>query len=117
MARFIITIVAIMALGSSVLSASAPQVQTSAGTLQGGVCESDLTVTYYKSVPYAKPPIGDLRYAPPQAYSQKYPNGILEATSPAPACIQFGNEFVENSTTSEDWLISPCLVFCLSNAD
>jgi hypothetical protein len=74
---YLATIAAILALGSPVLSASSPQVQISAGTLQGGLCESNSTVAYYKSVPYANPPTGGLRYAPPQAYSQKYSNGAL----------------------------------------
>jgi carboxylesterase type B len=102
MSSLMATIATVLALGGSVLSASTPQVSISAGTLQGGLCENNSTVAYYKSISYAKPPTGDLRYASPEAYNQTW-NGVRKATTSAPSCIQFGTQFLETGQTSEDW--------------
>ena len=86
-----------------VVAATSPSITISAGTLKGGHCSNLSSAVYYKSVPYARPPIGDLRFKAPQPYTDKYPNGCLDATEPAPACIQFGTEFAESGPASEDW--------------
>ena len=41
-----------------------PEVQTEAGRLQG-ITERNMQV--FKGIPYAAPPVGDLRWRPPQA--------------------------------------------------
>ena len=76
-------------------------VTTTNGTVVGGKCES-YDVDYFLAVPYAKPPVGDLRFAAPKSYG-KYAGGRLDATTPAPRCVQFGNIFIESGTASEDW--------------
>ena len=57
----------------------------------------------FLGVPYAAPPVKDLRFAPPAA-----PNswrGVRDATSQAPACLQFQPGGVrETQATSEDCL-------------
>jgi carboxylesterase type B len=93
-------------LGAASLSlavlAAAQTVKTLNGTIQGGRCNST-AVNYFLSIPYAKPPLGNLRFAPPQVYDQAY-NGTLQATNPAMTCVQFGNGFFESPLpTSEDW--------------
>ena len=71
-------------------SAAAQSVTLPGGTLQGGTCESS-GASYFYSVPFAQPPVGDLRFAPPQPY-----NGTLgDATAPSPRCPQFGLQFIE----------------------
>lgn len=86
----------------SPVTATSPSVTVNAGTLNGAQCNGSNAV-FYKSIPYAKPPTGNLRFAPPEAFDGQYPGGSLDASKPAPACIQFGTEFVEKGPTSEDW--------------
>jgi carboxylesterase type B len=52
-------------------------------------------------IPYGKALV---RFAASQIFDSKYgENGTLDATQPAPSCMQFGSVFVENGTQSEDW--------------
>lgn len=92
-----------------VRSVAPPTVSISAGSIEGTQCSTS-NATSYLSIPYAKPPIGDLRLAPPQAYNSRFPNGILQANASAPACLQFGDEFIEYTPQSEDWSVSPSFV-------
>ncbi|KAJ3497834.1 hypothetical protein NLG97_g1593 [Lecanicillium saksenae] len=80
--------------------ACAPVVTTTHGALQGGKCPGN-QVNYFASIPYAKPPIGDLRFADPQPYGHF---GKRNATVRAPACPQFGTLFVEDGLQVEDCL-------------
>ncbi|RYP93075.1 hypothetical protein DL770_000821 [Monosporascus sp. CRB-9-2] len=77
-------------------------VQTRNVPIQGGKCEST-EVNYFFSIPYAKPPVGELRYAPPQPPSVSF-RGVTNATKPTPSCIQFGTQFAETGSQSEDCL-------------
>ncbi|KAK8070404.1 hypothetical protein PG997_010607 [Apiospora hydei] len=79
---------------STAISASecAPKARLQNGTVVGGPCKG-VNVSSFLSIPYAKAPIGDLRFAPPQPYDK--PFGILNGTAPAPACIQFDETFGE----------------------
>ena len=95
--------VALISASYYVVAATSPSVGIGAGTLKGGHCSNSSSAVYYKSIPYARPPVGDLRFKAPQPYTDKYPSGCLDATQPAPACIQFGTEFAESGPTSEDW--------------
>jgi para-nitrobenzyl esterase len=65
--------------------ALARPVLTDAGRL-AGVREEGLTV--FKGVPYAAPPLGDLRWRPPQAPGRW--RGVRRAATFAPACPQKG---------------------------
>ncbi|MCJ1310794.1 hypothetical protein MMC25_004461 [Agyrium rufum] len=87
-----------------VASAAEPVVNISAGALQGGTCNSS-SAHAFLSIPFAQPPLGDLRFAPPQAPNQTFSGGTYDARRSAPTCVQFGNEFVEYGLyTSEDCL-------------
>src|SRR5690242_7051123 len=58
--------------------------RTALGMIQG-TTEAGLTV--YRGIPYAAPPIGELRWQPPQPTSWE---GTLDATHFKPACVQVG---------------------------
>jgi len=81
---------------------SAQTVTITNGTIRGGVCPS-LEAAFYHSIPYARPPIGSLRFSAPQPYDQKF-NSTLDGTKTAPSCIQFGKLFIEHGAQSEDCL-------------
>jgi carboxylesterase type B len=101
--HFLITVGLLQAFSSAVISTPNPSVSITLGEVRGGQCEGNSSVSYFKSIPYAQPPTGDLRFAPPESYNTKYSNGTLQATSAPPSCIQYGDEFVVTTATSEDW--------------
>lgn len=57
-------------------------VSTTSGQMRGSTSNG---VRVFKGVPFAQPPVGDLRWAPPQPISW---DGVLEADTFAPACLQ-----------------------------
>lgn len=65
------------------MTASAPVVDTAAGRLQG-TAESSLHV--FRGIPYAAPPVGDLRWKAPQPVAPW--TGAKDATQLGPACPQ-----------------------------
>ncbi|HTD74141.1 MAG TPA: carboxylesterase family protein [Steroidobacteraceae bacterium] len=67
----------------STASTSDPVVQISAGTLRGTNAGSAIA---FRGVPYAKPPIGELRWQPPEPPLPW--QGVREAVQPASACTQ-----------------------------
>lgn len=68
----------------------------------------------FLGIPYAQPPIGNLRFLPPQpldmATTQDKSSGLIEATKFGPVCYQFmynsvaGNQSKPATTESEDCL-------------
>jgi para-nitrobenzyl esterase len=72
------------------------QVKVEGGWIQGTV-ENGLSV--FKGVPFASPPVGDLRWRPPQPVKKW--EGVKQTTEYAPAAFQGGNP---PSGKSEDCL-------------
>ena len=68
-------------------------VKTDYGKLKGYVNE-DKEVIVWKGVPYAKPPVGDLRWAAPEDPDSWH--GVRDATLPAKKCTQL--------LTTKEWL-------------
>jgi para-nitrobenzyl esterase len=68
---------------ASTASTSDPVVQTSAGTLRGTNAGSTIA---FRGIPYARPPIGELRWQPPEPPLPW--QGVREAVQPGIACTQ-----------------------------
>ncbi len=87
---------------SSPAPVPAPLVTIETGTLQGAVTAG---VESFKGIPYAAPPVGDLRWEPPQPPAHW--NGVRQATAFAHDCAQqpFRSDAAPLRTTpSEDCL-------------
>ena len=84
------------------LTASAAQAADSAkvaqGELRGAVAG---TVASFKGIPFAAPPVGDLRWRPPQA--AKPWTGVRDATAYGPMCMQM-RQVTPDVKQSEDCL-------------
>jgi para-nitrobenzyl esterase len=88
--------------GSAAPAPGVPEltVHVSDGSLKGFVSEG---AREFLGIPYAAPPVGSLRFAPPQP-AQAW-SGVRPATAHGPACIQFQPMGVPSSQpTSEDCL-------------
>jgi carboxylesterase 2 len=79
---------------------SAQQVTTSYGTVQGATSDLNSAVNVYKGIPFATPPIGDLRWTAPTAPSVW--TGTLNATSFGADCAQSYSALGLFSSGSED---------------
>lgn len=88
-------------LATTVATQDGPTVKILNGTVQGSRCSST-DVNSFLSIPFAKPPLGELRFASPQPWDQSF-NNTLDATKAAPACPQSNTFFAERSAQSEDW--------------
>ena len=79
-----------------------PQVTTQNGDIKG---VDDSGVFIFRGIPFAQPPVGNLRWKPPQSV-QKW-KGVKEATSFGPRCMQrpvFGDMNFRSDGMSEDCL-------------
>jgi para-nitrobenzyl esterase len=70
---------------SAITLAQSPQATTESGAISG-ISASGLSI--YKGVPFAAPPLGDLRWRPPVHVAPW--NGTRKADAFAPACMQVG---------------------------
>jgi para-nitrobenzyl esterase len=83
------------------------QVQTTSGTLEG---TTEKGATAFKGVPFAAPPVGDLRWRAPQPPAAW--DGVRKADAFSASCMQFKpgerlpwtNEFMVQNEVSEDCL-------------
>lgn len=80
------------------------QQRTAKGTLEG-VLSADGKVRMFKGVPYAAPPVGTLRWKPPQPAASW--SGVRKATEFTPRCMQarvYTDMIFRDPGTSEDCL-------------
>src|SRR5579859_6758801 len=68
---------------SGLLAQTSKPVHVQSGLLQGTMADG---ITTYKGIPFAAPPVGDLRWRPPHAPMSW--NGVRNADQFAPACMQ-----------------------------
>ncbi len=78
-------LIAVAAATTAITLAQSPQAATESGAISG-IRASGLSV--YKGVPYAAPPVGDLRWRPPVHVAPW--SGTRKADAFAPACMQAG---------------------------
>ena len=81
---------------------SAPQAKTATGVVEG---KDDGTVHAFLGIPYAAPPVGDLRWKPPVAAAKW--SGVRKATEFGAHCMQgkvFGDMNFRDAGGSEDCL-------------
>src|SRR5246127_3648299 len=86
----------------AVAGSSAPQVKTRLGAVEG---KDDGKVKTFLGIPYAAPPVGDLRWKPP-APAAKW-NGVKKATEFGFHCMQgkiYGDMVFHDPGASEDCL-------------
>jgi hypothetical protein len=93
-------------------AAHQPLVHTFRATYKG--THLDSAVDGYLGIPYAEPPVGPLRFAPPQPIiiTRPYaaPKRLVDATAFGPVCHQFhyrtvlGDNLIESTGQSEDCL-------------
>jgi len=78
----------------------APAVSTAQGSIQGALIDG---VIQYRGIPYAKPPVGSLRWVapqPPDAWT-----GVRDGSRFGPACPQAPEVIADNGPQSEDCLL------------
>ncbi|KAG4440682.1 hypothetical protein IFR05_003828 [Cadophora sp. M221] len=79
-------------------------VSTTSGEVHGFIDQSTPLVRKFLGVPYAEPPVGNLRFAPPQT---KTSDGVVNATDYGPSCIQqFSNSSTIYTAQVPQFLIS-----------
>ncbi|MBR1672481.1 MAG: carboxylesterase family protein, partial [Fretibacterium sp.] len=83
MNRNFLTLLLLVLVGASVASASPVTVRTPLGEVRG---TSDGEVVSFKGIPYAKPPVGELAYAPTQPVEPW--ECVLDATRFGPSALQ-----------------------------
>lgn len=79
--------------------AAPDQVTIQQGALKGVVAGE---VVSFKAIPYAAPPVGDLRWRPPEAPPSW--SGVRDASAMGPVCYQSGGLFGAGANQSEDCL-------------
>ena len=81
-----------------VLSPDAP-VMVTGGEIRGVASEQNADVTTFKGIPFAAPPVGDLRWRPPEPVVSW--EGVRDASKTGAICVQNGGR---NVTQDEDCL-------------
>ncbi|MDD9349423.1 carboxylesterase family protein [Mumia sp.] len=74
-------------------------VRVADGAVRGTAAEGHRT---FQGIPYAAPPVGDLRFRAPKPVSRW--RGVLDATAPRPQCAQLSNGTGNPQTYGEDCL-------------
>ena len=102
--RLLFTALAPLALGLTAYAADGLRVRTDRGELEGKLSD-DGEVRAFLGIPYAAPPVGPLRWKPPQPPAMQ--NGVLSVQNYGPHCMQanqFADMIFHDPGASEDCL-------------
>ncbi|KAK4539832.1 hypothetical protein LTR36_010293 [Oleoguttula mirabilis] len=91
-------VLALLSALSLALAATSPIATVKNGTLQGHY-SSEWDQDFFLGIPYAQPPVGQLRFKWPQSLNTTY-DGVRDATQYGYSCYQYGSTF----NLSEDCL-------------
>jgi len=86
---------------SGAASAGSPTVTVKNGTV-AGVHSSTYNQDFFLGVPFAQPPVNELRFRNPQSINTTF-NGTIQATQYAPECVGYGGDQI-GYPVSEDCL-------------
>ncbi|KAH8666244.1 alpha/beta-hydrolase [Ilyonectria robusta] len=95
------------ALAASANATTLPTIKTSQGRLRGSISDYRSGSTVYKGIPFAAPPVDDLRWKAPQAASQW--NGTFNATEFGPQCAQPSGDQAGIFSTGKTSMSEDCL--------
>jgi para-nitrobenzyl esterase len=99
----LLTLAALIPTVTLAQTGAAPRVPTASGTVQGLTLSSGIRA--FRGIPYAAPPVRDLRWKPPQPVAKW--QGVRPADRFADQCMQarvFGDMMFRNAGNSEDCL-------------
>ncbi len=75
-------------------------VTVAGGELRGAAADGNPDIVAFRGVPYAAPPVGDLRWRPPRPVVAW--DGVRDASAPGPICMQTGPAWVRAPDAGED---------------
>ncbi len=99
-----VAVVCLVATSSSLFASDATKVKTDKGKIQGYISK-DNQIRVFKGIPYAAPPVGQLRWKPPQPAAKWH--GTRQTTSFGNRCMQpavFDDMIFHDPGQSEDCL-------------
>ncbi len=94
-----LTLIVVLLFAARGSLADAPLIQTSNGTVRGS---SDEGINAFRGIPYAAPPVGPLRWRPPQPAASW--TGVRDVTRFGPICPQDLRSALPDTPQSEDCL-------------
>ena len=95
----VLIVLATLGLAAPSFAGEAPVVETPAGAVRG---EAQGDVRIFRGIPYARPPLNDLRWREPQPMPRW--SGVREARQFGAACMQPASPFYDHPGVSEDCL-------------